>query len=119
MNSCGKTSWRTLLLGRVRWTRRCSRIGTFSVTLSALWRREGEIVSNENHRGAESVGNPGQTVDSEEELNQPTAVGNPGQTHESEEELNQPTAVGNLGTSVHPDEELDQPTAVGNPGSGS
>ena len=38
---------------------------------------EGAIVSNENHMGDESVGNPGQTVDSEEELNQPTAVGSP------------------------------------------
>ena len=54
-------------------------------------------MSNENHIGAESVGNPGETVDSEEELNRPKAVGDPGQTVDSEEELDQPTAVGNPG----------------------
>ena len=54
-------------------------------------------MSNENHGGAESVGNPGQTVDSQQELDQPRAVGDPGPT-------------------VHPGQEPDQPKAVGNPG---
>gem|GEM_PF-6941557 len=54
-------------------------------------------MSNENPMTDRSVGNPGQTADSEKELDQPEDVGNPGTTVHPEDELNRPKDVGNPG----------------------